>query len=70
MPVSGATAISSLATLRSLGKKTVSPPRHPSASEVRYRSRVQVVFVLMGFPWSKSEVMALESSSAMHQSSK
>lgn len=50
MPVSGATATSSLATLRSLGKKTVSPPRQPSASEVRYRSRVHVVLVVMGFP--------------------
>ena len=50
MPVSGATATSSLATLRPLGKNTVSPPRHPSASEVRYSSKVHVVLVVMGFP--------------------
>lgn len=62
MPVSGATATSSLATLRSWGKNTVSPPRQPSDSEVRYNSRVHVVLVETG-PWLVSTVMLFESSS-------
>lgn len=63
MPVSGETATSSLATLRSWGKNTVSPPRQPSDSEVRYNSKVQVVRVETG-PWLVSTVMLLESSSS------